>query len=464
MAGGNDPDNECNPGECNGAGACNQLQMGLANGSACVQSEQCVSGFCVNGICSASSPDCVSATYGGHTYRVCRGSYTNSAAQNECANAGMTLAFVDDKAENTFLVDTANQAYGCIDPSLTAFWVSNRKSSSPPTWSDGSPRWAPGEPSGDGDYVHLQRYCGVNRYGWNDVPPETSHGYICESTSVPVPDPEPTGCADLCTTKAILSGVGADRCLSVYNGNTSNGTDVESAICDGSAGQKWVLDSAGTLRSALGANICLDVQDGATAWGTPVRIWQCNGSPQQQWTRTDKGELRSALAPNLCLGVPGSSTTSGTNVHIWECDESSGEQWFEKPVLPNSNAVKPVPLAITINDVRINGGGNTLVGATPGQSVQVAVDYLIFQDTTCPGCIDQILIGIGASALGCVYNGGPSSSGTLGTGTLNIMAPAMKGVYYLRWRYGQDYSCAPIWWTEGVTPGHPQNIGVITVR
>ncbi|HMY19861.1 MAG TPA: C-type lectin domain-containing protein, partial [Polyangium sp.] len=257
ISNGQDPDNECNPGECDGAGVCNQVQTGLANGAACSQSVQCISGFCVDGFCcnsacsgtcqscsaaisnqvngqcsfiwrgldpeddcgdercdgfgvctlpngsacsnpqqctsgicfystcSASEPPCISTMYGGHAYRICKGSYNNAQAENECANVGMTLAFVDDKAENTFLVDSANQAYGCLEWHLTAFWVGNRASSTPSTWSDGSARWAPGEPSGDGDYIHLQRFCGVNRYGWNDVPPQISHGYICETSGAP---------------------------------------------------------------------------------------------------------------------------------------------------------------------------------------------------------------------------------------------------------------------------------------
>ncbi|HRI71329.1 MAG TPA: VCBS repeat-containing protein, partial [Polyangium sp.] len=46
-----DPDNECNPGECNGAGACNQSQTPQANGALCTLATQCQSGFCVDGYC-----------------------------------------------------------------------------------------------------------------------------------------------------------------------------------------------------------------------------------------------------------------------------------------------------------------------------------------------------------------------------------------------------------------------------
>jgi len=48
MSAGRDPENECNPGECNGSGSCNQPQIPAANGTACVTAAQCASGNCVD--------------------------------------------------------------------------------------------------------------------------------------------------------------------------------------------------------------------------------------------------------------------------------------------------------------------------------------------------------------------------------------------------------------------------------
>lgn len=55
IAAGQDPDSECNPGECNGAGSCATLPQGKsANGAACSSSAQCTSGFCADGVCCDS--------------------------------------------------------------------------------------------------------------------------------------------------------------------------------------------------------------------------------------------------------------------------------------------------------------------------------------------------------------------------------------------------------------------------
>ncbi len=263
----------------------------------------------------------------------------------------------------------------------------------------------------------------------------------------------------------LQSGVAANRCLDVSNAGTTNGTNVQSFECNGTNAQRWVMTSAGELRSAVASDMCLDVSGGNTADWTNVQLFQCNGSTNQKWTRTAAGELRSALGSNICLDVELAGTANGTNVQIFQCNGTKAQQWFEKPLLPNAKTVKEAtPVPITIRDVRLNGGGNTLVAASPGQSIQLAVDYTITQSSTCPGCIDQILIGFQTGPLGCAYDGIPSGSGTSGTGVLNITAPTSPGVYYLRFRYAQAFSCDTSWWTVDATPNDAHNIAVITVQ
>jgi hypothetical protein len=265
------------------------------------------------------------------------------------------------------------------------------------------------------------------------------------------------------TSLTLQSGVAANRCLDVANAGTANGTNVQIHECNGTNAQRWVMTSAGELRSAVASNMCLDVSGGNTADWTNVQILQCSGTNAQKWTRTAAGELRSALGSNICLDVKLAGTANGTNVQIFQCNGTKAQQWFEKPVLPNVKAAT-TSVPITIRDVRLNGGGNALVAASRGQAIQVAVDYTITQSSTCPGCIDQILIGFQTGPLGCVYDGIPSGSGTSGTGVLNITAPTSPGVYYLRFRYAQAFSCDTNWWTVDGAPTDAHNIAVITVQ
>jgi len=87
---GNDPDNECNPGECNGSGTCNQAQSGLANGASCSLATQCASGFCVDGFCcntacAGTCDACSSVKKGSGSNGTCGPIAYDSDPDNECA-------------------------------------------------------------------------------------------------------------------------------------------------------------------------------------------------------------------------------------------------------------------------------------------------------------------------------------------------------------------------------------------
>ncbi|HKZ83066.1 MAG TPA: hypothetical protein VJ793_05360 [Anaerolineae bacterium] len=120
----------------------------------------------------------------------------------------------------------------------------------------------------------------------------------------------------------------------------------------------------------------------------------------------------------------------------------------------------------TIEAVQIQGQGHR-AHAAPGSSVTVNVNYFI-QDVGCPGCIDQILVGIADDATinepkGCVYNGQPGPEGVQGSGSLTFNVPNAPGVYYVRVHYGQAFSCDLGWWGVGGVPGAESSIGAIIV-
>jgi len=262
-----------------------------------------------------------------------------------------------------------------------------------------------------------------------------------------------------------VSVVGANRCLDISGGNSAPGGNVQIWPCNGTAAQRWHFTTSGELRGATGPNLCLETTNGGTANGTNIRTNTCNGSNAQKWTRTAAGELRSVLAPNMCIDVANGGTAAGTNVQLWTCNGLKNQRWFEQPTLGVHN---PTNVPITIHAVRLAGQSgiwsNTFAGATPGQSISISVDYTISQMATCPGCIDQILIGIDSAAQGCVYNGTPSMTGTSGTGQMTLTAPSTPGVYYVRFRYGQAYSCDLNWWSVTNMPTDKDNIAVITVN
>jgi hypothetical protein len=133
--------------------------------------------------CDPTVPN--AGTYDGHTYMVCQGQKNFEAANAACTESGFDLAYIDTEEENTWVVDLAVGIYGLepFEPNvseLTTYWIANLKADTPTLWPSNNPIWAGGEPSGDGDYIHLIRYY-EQPYGWNDVPPSWTWGWVCES-------------------------------------------------------------------------------------------------------------------------------------------------------------------------------------------------------------------------------------------------------------------------------------------
>ncbi len=120
-------------------------------------------------------------------------------------------------------------------------------------------------------------------------------------------------------------------------------------------------------------------------------------------------------------------------------------------------------LPITIHSASINGGGNSSARITPGASFTVSLGYTL-SDPGCPGCVDQLIIGLGDNnPRACAYTGSPGSSGTSGTSTVTLTAPTVPGVYFLRFDYGQDYGCNLAWWDTNGAPTAANTFGVINV-
>lgn len=72
------------------------------------------------------------------------------------------------------------------------------------------------------------------------------------------------------------------RCLDINGNGTAGGAKVELWDCNGVGGQKWVVQSDGSLLNPQSGR-CLDSPSGATANGTRLQIWDCNGSPAQKF-------------------------------------------------------------------------------------------------------------------------------------------------------------------------------------
>ena len=123
----------------------------------------------------------------------------------------------------------------------------------------------------------------------------------------------------------------------------------------------------------------------------------------------------------------------------------------------------PAFAGVSISNVQLNGGGNFLF-LPGGGALTLDHDYFIFNDPGCPGCIDQIEVGL-ASGLyqACTYDGIPGVAGVAGHGTTSLTVPASPGRYFVGFDYAQTYFCNqyPAWWSG--PPGPSRYMAVVIV-
>ncbi|WP_328719222.1 lectin [Streptomyces sp. NBC_00247] len=124
-------------------------------------------------------------------------------------------------------------------------------------------------------------------------------------------------------TSGAFTGTGG-KCLDAANGSSADGTAVQLYDCNGSAAQRWTVQSDGTIR-ALGA--CLDVTSASTADGAKVQLYTCNGTGAQRWTyNASTGDVVNTAA-NKCLDVTDASTANGARAQIWSCTGAANQKW-----------------------------------------------------------------------------------------------------------------------------------------
>jgi alpha-galactosidase len=138
-----------------------------------------------------------------------------------------------------------------------------------------------------------------------------------------------TGSATTTGTTHPLVGASSNRCLDVYDNETTPGTKIEIWDCNGGANQTVTPTAAGELRLYNGTQ-CLDAYNNGTAAGTKVQLWTCNGQANQQWRLNPDGTV-TGVQSGLCLDVTGgdkpAGNVNGTALELWTCNGGANQQW-----------------------------------------------------------------------------------------------------------------------------------------
>ncbi|MDX3118240.1 ricin-type beta-trefoil lectin domain protein [Streptomyces scabiei] len=125
---------------------------------------------------------------------------------------------------------------------------------------------------------------------------------------------------------AVIIGKASGRCVDItdaQNGKGKDGTPLQLWDCAGSANQKWVFRSDGTVR-ALG--LCMDVAWGSKDDGAVIQVANCSGNPAQQWVLSEYGDLVNPQA-NKCVDAKDNGTGNGTKLQLWTCSGTPNQKW-----------------------------------------------------------------------------------------------------------------------------------------
>src|SRR6266545_2498937 len=170
------------------------------------------------------------------------------------------------------------------------------------------------------------------------------------------------------------------KCLTVSGGGSANGTQVVIWTC-GAAGQAWTSTAAGELRvTVAGATRCLAASGAGTGNGTRLVIGTCNGTANQKWNLNSTGTITGVPSgnnnqrwtpgagnpsPSPSQTRPPSPTTSppGTTCAVKSRPSGKVLQGYWENWDGASNGVHPPLGWIPITDSRIRGHGYNVINA-----------------------------------------------------------------------------------------------------
>lgn len=128
----------------------------------------------------------------------------------------------------------------------------------------------------------------------------------------------------------------------------------------------------------------------------------------------------------------------------------------------------PFTSVVRISNLQLNGG-TFFAAVSAGSMVSIGFDYFI-RDPGCPGCIDQIEIGLhNGPPTSCGFDGIPGVVGVSGSAFVNITAPVTPGTYFVTFDRSQHFSCAQAlatgnWWNFQFPAPVTNFIGILIVQ
>jgi prepilin-type N-terminal cleavage/methylation domain-containing protein len=151
--------------------------------------------------------------------------------------------------------------------------------------------------------------------------------YTFDATSKTVTRDPACGAAGPTATSTAATGrfTGLNgNCVDLANLSGDDGTAVQLATCNGSAGQQWAAPSSypGTIK-VLGK--CLDVNGGVRDNNARVQLYGCNNTGAQVWTLQSNGTLLNPQS-GKCLSTSPTTPVS-SQLFIFDCGTGTNQRW-----------------------------------------------------------------------------------------------------------------------------------------
>ncbi|GLY07043.1 MULTISPECIES: ricin-type beta-trefoil lectin domain protein [Actinoplanes] len=118
-----------------------------------------------------------------------------------------------------------------------------------------------------------------------------------------------------------LKSASSAKCIDVPGGKAVDGSLLKTWTCNGSAAQRWVPKSDGTLR-ALG--LCMDPAGGALTDGTRIQLATCSRNPVQRFTLKSSGALVN-VSSGKCVDI----ADRGAALQLKACSAAKTQKWVK---------------------------------------------------------------------------------------------------------------------------------------
>lgn len=157
---------------------------------------------------------------------------------------------------------------------------------------------------------------------------DTSDAHTSGSESTTKDDTEAQSGAKPATTHvsvpgSMIMGYGSSRCVGVSAHEASDGSPLTLQSCGGSAWQKWVFASDGTVRSE---GMCMDIANASNDDGATIQLARCNGGWAQKFNLNSSHDLVNTRI-GMCVDAKDMGTAAGTRLQLWECGGTSNQKW-----------------------------------------------------------------------------------------------------------------------------------------